>query len=231
MSATATTAATPTAAAPTAFGFPVFLEVRGRTAFVAGGGGEAAHKASALAELGAQVRVWAAEHRATGRLTGAAGIELVDGPYRPELLDGALLAVVFTGDRALNRRIAADARSRHVLVNVVDDVSSCDWSAPAILRRGGLTVAVASAGIAPALAVRLRDRFAEEVGPEFADLVEQFGELRPRIVASGRSFADRRALWYALVDGPALDHLRAGRPAAAREVLEAQLDAWLEAGG
>lgn len=226
MSATATTAA-----APMAFGFPVFLEVRGRTAFVAGGGGETAHKASTLAELGAQVRVWAAEHRATGRLTGTAGIELVHGPYRPELLDGALLAIVFTGDRVLNRRIAADARARHVLVNVMDDIPSCDWSAPAILRRGGLTVAVGSAGIAPALTVRLRDRFAEEIGPEFADLVELFGELRPRIVASGRPFVDRRALWYALVDGPALDHLRAGRPAAAREVLEARLDAWLEAGG
>lgn len=219
------------AAAPTAFGFPVFLEVRGRTAFVAGGGGEAAHKASALAELGAQVRVWAAEHRATGRLAGAAGIELVDGPYRPELLDGALLAIVSTADRALTQRIATDARARHVLVNVMDDVPLCDWSAPAILRRGGLTVAVASGGMAPALAVRLRDRFAAEVGPEFADLVELFGEIRPRIVASGRPFADRRALWYALVDGPALDHLRAGRPATAREVLEARLDAWLEAAG
>jgi hypothetical protein len=45
-------------------------------------------------------------------------------------------------------------------------------------------------------------------------------------MASGRSFADRRRLWYALVDGPALAYLAAGDEAAARDELEVALRAW-----
>jgi precorrin-2 dehydrogenase / sirohydrochlorin ferrochelatase len=193
-----------------AFGFPVFLEVRGRVALVAGDGHEARAKAASLAELGASVRRFAPDTR----------------EWYPALLDGAFLAIVGTGDRELDRRIATDARAAGVLVNTIDDIAYCDWSAPAILRRGDLTVAVASAGIAPALAVRLRDRFADEIGPEYGELLALFGEVRPAIMATGRPFRDRRELWYRLVDGPALDHVREGRPDGARRAIADAIETW-----
>jgi precorrin-2 dehydrogenase/sirohydrochlorin ferrochelatase len=145
------------------------------------------------------------------------------------VLDGALLAIIATGDRVLDREIATEARARAVLVNTVDDIPYCDWSAPAILRRGDLTVSFATAGIAPALAVRLRDRLAEEVGPEYGDLLEILAGMRPRIMATGRPFASRRRLWYELVDGPAVDHVRVGQPDLARQAIETAVAAW-EAG-
>jgi siroheme synthase-like protein len=192
-----------------AFAFPICVEVRGRRVVVVGDGHEARAKRRALVALDAQV---IAPDPAA--------------PIDPAVLDGAVLAIVATGDRARDREVATLVRSRGVLVNTVDDVEYCDWSAPAILRRGDLTVAVATGGIAPALAVRLRDRFATELGPELADLVELFGEVRPAIMATGRPFADRRALWYRLVDGPALEHLRAGRADEARRAIAAEVAAW-----
>lgn len=212
--------------APAPFGFPIMLDVRGRRAFVAGGGREPAHKAGALAGLGASVVVWALEHLETAVLGGRPGVELRVGEFDARFLDGALIAVVGTGDRHLDRMIAVEARTRGVLVNTVDDIPYCDWSYPAVLRRGDLTVSFATAGIAPALAVRLRDDLAERVGPEYGELLELFGEVRPRITASGRSFASRRRLWYELVDGPALDEIRAGRPDLAREAIDAAIGAW-----
>jgi len=208
------------------FAFPIMLDVRGRRVVVAGGGREPAHKADALAGLGAAVTVWAPVHAETAGLVGRPGVVLRSGSFDADILAGALLAIIATGDRDLDRRIATDARSRGVLVNTVDDIPYCDWSAPAILRHGDLTVAFATAGIAPALAVRLRDRVALEIGPEYAGLLEAFGVVRPRIMASGRSFADRRRLWYELVDGPALGHLRAGRSREARQAIAAAIDAW-----
>jgi siroheme synthase-like protein len=210
-----------------AFSFPVFLEVRERRVLVAGGGREAISKGQTLAELGADVLSWAPTLSETQRLEGVGGVRRVEGRFRRVLLDGAILAIVGTGDRRLDHRVADAARARGVLVNTVDDIPYCDWSAPAVLRRGDLTVAVGTGGIAPALAVRLRDRLAEELaGPELAELVELFAEVRPRIMATGRPFADRRALWYELVDGPALAHLRAGEAAAARSAIIGAIDEW-----
>jgi siroheme synthase-like protein len=167
-------------------------------------------KAETLESLGAAVVRWTPD----------------DAPFDERLLDGALLAIVATGDHEVDHAIATAARAAGVLVNTMDDVPFCDWSAPAILRRGELTVAFATSGIAPALAVRLRDRLAIEVGPEYADLLVLFGEVRPRITASGRSFGSRRRLWYDLVDGPAVGHLRAGDAVGARRAVLDAVEAW-----
>jgi siroheme synthase-like protein len=211
---------------PAAFGFPIMLEVRGRRAVVAGGGHEPAGKAGSLAGLGAEVVVWAEVHRQTSALEGSRGIELRSGPYDPAILDGALLAIVGTGDRELDHRIATDARERRVLVNTVDDIPYCDWSAPALLRRGDLTISVASAGIAPALAVRVRDAIGELIGSEYRELLAILATLRPRIMATGEPFASRRRLWYELVDGPALDLIRDGDVDGAQAQLERVVADW-----
>lgn len=212
---------------PPAFAYPIFVDVRGRIVLVAGGGREAAAKAASLADLGASVRLWASLHRETEALGRRASVTLLGGAFRPAFLDDALLALAATGDRGLDRRIATEARRHGVPVNAVDDVSSSDWSAPAILRRGGLTIAIGTGGAAPALGVRLRDRLADDVGPEFGELLDLLAELRPIVTASGRPFAERRALWYALLDGPALELLRAGERQEARSALRHAVAGWL----
>ena len=216
----------PAGPGPAPFAYPIMLDVRGRRAVVAGGGREPADKAGSLADLGAEVVVWAEQHVQTAALDGRAGIELRSGPFDPALLDDALLAIVGTGDRDLDHRIATDARERRVLVNTVDDIPFCDWSAPAILRRGDLTISVATGGIAPALAVRIRDRIAELVGPEHGQFLSLLSRLRPWIAATGEPFARRRRLWYALVDSPALDLLRDGDSHGATVELDRVVSGW-----
>lgn len=209
-----------------AFGYPVFLEVRGRRCLVVGGGREARDKAATLLDLGAIVIVSDERHELTSELAERDGAQLHRGPFGRALLEDVSLAIVACDDRGDRRRIAAVVREAGVLVSAVDENDLCDWAAPAVLRRGGLTIALGTGGIAPALAVRLRDRLADELGPELGMLLELFGEVRPRISASGRPFAERRRLWYELVDGPALAACRAGHVAEARSAIERAIDEW-----
>jgi siroheme synthase-like protein len=209
-----------------AFGYPVFLEVRDRRCLVVGGGREAREKAGTLLDQGASVVVIDERHERTSELAEREGAVLHRGPFERELLDGVFLAIVACDDRRERRRVAALVREAGVLVSAVDENDLCDWAAPAVLRRGGLTIALGTGGIAPALAVRLRDRLARELGPELGTLLELFREVRPRISASGRPFAERRRLWYELVDGPALEACRAGHVAEARSVIERTIDDW-----
>jgi precorrin-2 dehydrogenase/sirohydrochlorin ferrochelatase len=211
---------------PAPFAFPIMLDVRGRRAVIAGGGREPADKSGSLAALGAEVVVWAEHHRETAALDGVGGIDLRSGPFDPAILDGALLVIVATGDRDLDHHIATAARDRRVLVNTVDDIPYCDWSAPAILRRGDVTISVATAGIAPALAVRIRDRIGELIGPEHGELLTILATLRRRIATTGKSFSSRRRLWYSLVDGAALGLIRDGDGSGAQAELERVVSTW-----
>jgi siroheme synthase-like protein len=209
-----------------AFGYPVFLEVRERHCLIVGGGHEARARAEGLAKLGAHVLVVDPDHELTRELGDQPGIELRVGSFEPDQLIGMSLVIVACDDRSERRRVATIAREAGVLVNAVDENDLCDWAAPAILRRGGLTLALGTGGIAPALAVRLRDRLANALGPELGTLLELFAEVRPRIMASGRPFAQRRRLWYQLVDGEALEDCRAGRIDEARATIDATITDW-----
>src|SRR5204862_46691 len=76
--------------------------------------------------------------------------------WRPSDLDEAYLLIGWAEDPDERRRMASEARSRGVIVNVIDDIPNCDFAAPAIVRRGDLLIGISTGGRSPALASRLR---------------------------------------------------------------------------
>jgi uroporphyrin-III C-methyltransferase/precorrin-2 dehydrogenase/sirohydrochlorin ferrochelatase len=181
--------------------YPAFLDLRKRACVVVGGGAVAEQKVTGLLDAGAQVTVISpALSRRLEDLAAAGTIAIRRRPYRAGDLAGAFLVIAATDARAVNRDVWTEAEARGVLLNAVDDPPHCSFVAPAVHRQGDLTVAVSTAGKSPALAVRLRDRIARMVGPEFATLLDRLGALRADVA---RRIPDPRArtrFWYRLVD-------------------------------
>jgi len=191
--------------------YPVFLDLEGRSCVVIGGGTIAEGKIVGLLEAGARVTVVApALTPALGELDRRGRFERRDRTYRQGDLKGAFLAVAATDSRAVHERIAAEARQRNVLLNVVDDVPLCQFIAPSIARRGDLTVAVSTGGRAPVLAVRLRQQIERLIRPEHARFLEIAATLRQPLAHRYPDFAERRDLWYRLVDSDVLERLGKG---------------------
>jgi precorrin-2 dehydrogenase len=193
--------------------FPILVDVDGRMVVVVGGGHVAERRARELLAAGGVVRVVSPEV-GTGLAELAAEGELTvePRPYRQGDLEGAALAVAATDDPAVNRRVAADGRDAGVLVNRADAPEAGGFSVPAVLRRGDLTVAVATAGRAPGLAGAVRRRLEGDFGPEWADLVDLLAADR----ASLPGAADEAA-WRELLAPEVLDSVRRGEKAAVRE--------------
>jgi siroheme synthase-like protein len=198
--------------------YPIVLDLSGRLAVVLGDDDASAltaEKARGLLAAGARVRVIAP--RPVQDLSPMGGeLEWLARSYRPGDLAGAFLAVVAAGDPALRRAAFAEAEAAAILINTVDDVARCNFLAPALVRRGDLTVAISTGGKAPALAVRLRQRLEAELGEEHARFLAWAGQARPALAAREPDFATRRRLWYELVDSDVLDLLRRGEGEAAR---------------
>ena len=190
--------------------FPIFLDLTGRVCVVFGTGALADEKLRTLAAAGARVR-----H--------------VESEPAPEHLEGAFLAISALCDPPANQRLFEEAGRRGVLFNALDDPPRCGFYFPAVHRRGALVVALSTSGQCPALAVRLKERLAEWIGPEYAAFLRLAAGVRARIRQSGLDFADRRKLWYRLVDGPALELLRAGRDQDAEQAFEEALNAEIPA--
>ena len=156
---------------------------------VVGGGQVGARRARSLAQAKAQV-VLVAERLADE--TGLEDVTVVRQPYRSEYLDGAFLVFACTDDRAVNARIARDARLAGAMVNTADQPEDCDFLMPATFGDGEVVVAVSTGGSAPALAANLRD-WLQPACPAgvggFAQAIAKLREaLRDRVPQ-----ADRRA--------------------------------------
>jgi siroheme synthase-like protein len=172
------------------------LDLAGRPCLVVGGGAVAAEKARGLLECGARVTVVAPEVSPELR---ALPVELLERGFDPADLDGRLLAIAATDERAVNERVSRAAAERNLICNVADDPELCSFILPAVVRRDPIAVAVSTGGASPALAQRLRAEIGELVGPEHVALAHRLAALRPWAKRELRTYEERRDFFRSLV--------------------------------
>ena len=71
-------------------------------------------------------------------------------------LDGMRLVFACTPSREINARIGHICRRKNILCNLADDPENGDFTLPASITRGELTITVSSGGASPALARIIR---------------------------------------------------------------------------
>jgi siroheme synthase-like protein len=207
--------------------YPVNLIVDGRRCLVVGGGPVALHKVRGLVDAGARVTVVAPEldaeiiELARGAARGDADVVAEARQYRRGEAAGYRLVVTASGDPAANQEVYDDAEAAGVWINSADDPERCTVTLPARLRQGRLTVTVSTAGHSPAVAAWVRDRLADELGPEYDQLIGLLADERTRVQREGRSTEDLD--WRSALDSGILELVRAGRLEAARERLRSCL--------
>jgi len=196
--------------------YPVHLQLKGRTALVVGGGPVAAIKAASLLQGGASVRIVAPSLSEEMRLlVERHGLPSDMREFEPDDLAGVWLVVGATDDAHVQQAVYDEARSRNIMVCIVDDPSRSDFIVPAVLRQGELIVTVSTSGVAPALASRIRDYIGECLGESAARMVEDLKPVREKLRREIPEFARRRAAWYELLDStvmPALRRIRIADP-------------------
>jgi uroporphyrin-III C-methyltransferase / precorrin-2 dehydrogenase / sirohydrochlorin ferrochelatase len=169
---------------------PLFLKLQGRPVTLVGGGEVARAKLTGLLASGAEVTVVAPDIRED---IAAAKVQLRRRAFQPSDLDGAWLAVA-AADAEVNRRVSLAAEARRLFVVAVDDPAVGSAYAGGVLRKGGVTVALSTDGLAPALAGLLREALESVLPDDLARWVQVAHHERGRWRASGVPMAERRPL-------------------------------------
>jgi precorrin-2 dehydrogenase/sirohydrochlorin ferrochelatase len=196
------------------FGYPVMLELRGRRCVVIGDDAVREGKVEGLLAGGADDVLVVADgpSQRLDELARLEGVTVRRRRWRTDDLGGAFLVVVSSRSPAERDEIARDARSRRVLVNVMDDVPNCDWSAPSLVRRGELVIAIATGGASPALAKKLREELTSAYGEEWAEVLAVVRSVRAETIARLPDFPTRGARWNEALDlDEAAELVREGR--------------------
>ena len=167
--------------------YPVYLNLTGKKCLVFGGGPIAEDKIAKLQSTGAQVTI--VSPTVTPNLQAWAhrgDFQWQPREYQAGDLEGAFLSIAATNDRQVNHEIFQEAERLGVLINVVDDPEQCTFIAPAVVRRGQVTLAISTGGASPALARKLREALTEDPVLEWADLA--------RVLSLARKVVKKRGL-------------------------------------
>ncbi|MFQ5442877.1 MAG: bifunctional precorrin-2 dehydrogenase/sirohydrochlorin ferrochelatase [Thermodesulfobacteriota bacterium] len=183
--------------------YPVFLAMEKRPSIVVGGGRVAERKVEAL--LGAGATVTVIGPKVTEKLKGLIDnrtIKHIRRAFRAGDLEGASVVVSATGSKAVNKKVFKEAEALKIPVNVVDDPGLSTFIVPATVKRGGLTIAVSTAGKFPALSKKLRKDMERAYGDEYSLFLEIAGAVRKRLLKNKTKNDKKYRIINALLDSP-----------------------------
>ncbi|MDH4438936.1 MAG: siroheme synthase CysG [Rhizobium sp.] len=181
---------------------PVFWNLSGKRAVIAGGSDGAAWKAELLQACGAKVELYCE----TGELgeTMKAFIERTAlthhaHPWHCSIFAGASLALADceTDDEA--RAFFCAARAAGVPVNVIDNPAYCQFQFGSIVNRSPVIVSISTDGAAPIVAQAIRQRIETLLPPalkQWASLAQSLREAVNRRLSPGPA---RRLFWERFV--------------------------------
>ncbi|MBM3518956.1 MAG: hypothetical protein FJX56_14060, partial [Alphaproteobacteria bacterium] len=161
---------------------PVFLDVSGRAVLVVGAGVVAARKIELLLRAGAAVTVVApaATHEIADWAAGGR-LRWLRRAFVPGDAAGQTLIYAATGAAATDRAVAEAAAAAGIPVNVVDRPELSRFVSPSIVERDPVTVAIATAGLAPALAGRVRAEIEAILPTRLGALARVMGRARAAV--------------------------------------------------
>jgi uroporphyrin-III C-methyltransferase/precorrin-2 dehydrogenase/sirohydrochlorin ferrochelatase len=206
---------------------PVFLDLSSGQVILVGSGAPAIAKLQLLRAAGANVRWFssgadaseapvAASHYA-GRIECRAGL--------PEAGDIAgALAVISAAGSEIDETMAAQARAKHIPVNVVDRPDLSTFIVPAIVDRGDVVVAIGTGGASPVLARRLRERIESILPARLGDFAGLMQRYRDRLAPLRHRGLSLRLFWERVIDGPIGAAFLAGRTREAEIALLNEID-------
>ena len=189
--------------------YPVSLNLAGKLCVVVGGGKVASRKVRGLLNSKARIRIVSPElNYILEVLVGREAIEWRAKCFDAKDLDGAFLVFAATDNPLVQAEIVKAARARELLLNVADGPELCDFQVPAVLRRGDLSISVATNGKTPAVSALVRRRLEEVIGEEYALLTTLMGTIRDQVLGLATSDAEKKILFQKILQGDILLWLR-----------------------
>lgn len=186
---------------------PIFLDLAGRRAVLAGNTPGLAWKAELIAAAGAHVQVFAPEPSdelrallARGSGSGSGTITLNQRPWVPADLAGAAIAVADLATLSDAAAFKAAGVAAGVIVNTIDKGATCDFYFGAIVSRSPLMIGATTDGTAPILGQAVR-RAIEAAVPDWLGPWADFArEIRPGIKRRLAPGQQRRTFWEAFAE-------------------------------
>ena len=204
--------------------FPIFIKLQNCPCLIVGGGDVASRKTQQLLKADARITVIAPKINSTLQsLVRDGQITHLQKNYEQIDIEQMELVIAATDDQQLNNLIAQHAKTRKILINVVDNPDAGSFIMPSVIDRNPVMIAVSTGGASPVLARLLRARLETLIPASYGKLASLISRFRQRVKGQFPDIRDRRRFWEHILQGPVAEMLYAGQDQRALDSLEKQL--------
>ncbi len=180
---------------------PVFFNLRGKRALVAGGSAAAAWKAELLAAAGAEVHVYApALSEEMSAVIGSMLMVHYPYPWCSTSFGGAAIAVADAPTDEEARDFLDTATRAGVPCNVIDRPDFCQFQFGSIVNRSPVVIGISTDGAAPILGQAIRRRLEALLPASLAAWAHLAKAVRGRVGELLKPGPQRRRFWEGFVD-------------------------------
>lgn len=199
--------------------YPVMLQLKGRRCVVIGAGSVGQRKLRSLLPTGAEL-VLIDPNAASLNLPPE--VETFSRIFLESDLDGADLVFAATDSALINSQISEAARKRMISINIADDPDASDFTLPAVIRQGDLTIAVGTAHKSPASAALIRDYLTDCLGDGWEIFVQIAAKLRQLALTRGSKSLYNQQVLHILLEQGLIRMLEAENIAGIEQLLKRQ---------
>jgi uroporphyrin-III C-methyltransferase/precorrin-2 dehydrogenase/sirohydrochlorin ferrochelatase len=204
--------------------FPIFLKLENRPCLVVGGGRVAARKIKQLLKANATVTVIAPKISSLlNKFVEEKKITFLEKSYERTDIAFMELVIAATNDREVNNKIAEHAKSKKIMINVVDNPDAGTFIMPSVIDRSPVMVAVSTGGASPILTRLLRARLEILIPANYGKLASLVSRFRETIKGKFPSVKERRRFWEQILQGPIAELLYTGQDKKALKLLEKKI--------
>jgi precorrin-2 dehydrogenase/sirohydrochlorin ferrochelatase len=192
--------------------YPIFINLKGRSCLVVGGGKVAERKVKRLMECKANITVVSPD--ITEVLNGYSvkkKIEHFKRCFMESDLEDQFLVIGATNDPSINEKVSNEARKKKILVNIADSSDLCDFILPSLIKRGDLQIAISTEGKSPALAAKIKEELSELYGREYEEFLNLLCGFRKRVLKEIKDPVKRKRVFRSLVESDIITSLKANR--------------------
>lgn len=108
-------------------------------------------------------------------------VQVSERKFEDRDLDNADLIMLATNNTALNAHIRQLASEQHILLNVADKPSLCDFYLGSVVCKGDLKIGVSTNGKSPTIAKRIKEFLNDIIPEEIDETLELMGQLRDNL--------------------------------------------------
>lgn len=180
--------------------FPIMLNIDHKKVVVVGGGQVARQKIQALLPTKAKITVVSptvTDEIETYVYEGK--VRWINRYFEPTDLEGATLIFAVTDQKEVNDAVE-QATQPWQLLSRADAKGRVDFINPAVVRRGDLTLTVATSGAHPGLTRKLKEDLAAQFDETYSDYIEFLKKARREIIETVSDKQKKRELIASLLD-------------------------------